>query len=161
MCGRAGWLTLGCRNSIFVLFEPTWAFFSMCSEQEGETEARVSLGRCIPGGVVGIEPVLYRDLLLAASSTCSQALSGNSKRSMSGNHQNWHFKKFIIIIFNVLSIFERQRETEHAWGRNKERGRRRIPSRPQAPSCQHRARHGARTHGPRDHDPSRSRRLTD
>ncbi|XP_053063659.1 uncharacterized protein LOC113595847 isoform X4 [Acinonyx jubatus] len=59
------------------------------------------------------------------------------------------------------TLVSRQRETEHAWGRNKGRGRRRIPSRPQAPSCQHRARHGARTHGPRDHDPSRSRRLTE
>ncbi|XP_053063660.1 uncharacterized protein LOC113595847 isoform X5 [Acinonyx jubatus] len=62
---------------------------------------------------------------------------------------------------NMVLGLDRQRETEHAWGRNKGRGRRRIPSRPQAPSCQHRARHGARTHGPRDHDPSRSRRLTE
>ena len=37
-----------------------------------------------------------------------------------------------------------------------ERGRHRIRNRLQALSCQHRARCGARTHGPRDHDLSRS-----
>ena len=40
-----------------------------------------------------------------------------------------------------------------------ERGRHRIWNRLQALSCQHRARCGARTHGPRDHDLSRSRPL--
>ena len=54
---------------------------------------------------------------------------------------------------------ERERETEHEQGRGRERGRHRIPSRLQALSCQHRARRGARTHGPRDHDLSRSQTL--
>ena len=40
-----------------------------------------------------------------------------------------------------------------------ERGRHRIWNRLQALSCQHRARRGAQTHGPRDHDLSRSRPL--
>ena len=40
-----------------------------------------------------------------------------------------------------------------------ERGRHRIRSRFQALSCQHRARHGAQTHEPWDHDLSRSRKL--
>ena len=40
------------------------------------------------------------------------------------------------------------------WGRD--RGRHRIWIRLQAPSCQHRARRGARTHGPWDHDLNRS-----
>ena len=44
---------------------------------------------------------------------------------------------------------------------HRERGRHRIRSRLQAPSCQHRALHGARTHGPWDHDLSRSQRLAD
>ena len=60
--------------------------------------------------------------------------------------------------FNIY-LFLRQRETEHEWGRGRERGRHRIRNRLQALSCQHRARHGPRTHGPRDHDLSRSRTL--
>ena len=59
-------------------------------------------------------------------------------------------------IFLNVCLFLRQRETEHEWGRGRERGRRRIRSRLQALSCQHRAQHGARTHRLRDHDLSRS-----
>ena len=44
-------------------------------------------------------------------------------------------------------------------GGGSERGRHRIWNRLLALSCQHRARHGAWTHGPRDHDLSRSRTL--
>uniref|UniRef100_A0ABI7Z585 Caspase recruitment domain family member 14 n=1 Tax=Felis catus TaxID=9685 RepID=A0ABI7Z585_FELCA len=44
------------------------------------------------------------------------------------------------------------RETEHKWGRSRERGRHRIGSSLQGPSRQPRARRGARTHRPRDHD---------
>uniref|UniRef100_A0ABI7ZUR4 Parvalbumin n=3 Tax=Felinae TaxID=338152 RepID=A0ABI7ZUR4_FELCA len=51
----------------------------------------------------------------------------------------------------------RDKETERERGRGRERGRHRIPSRLQSPSCQHRARRGARIHKPRDHDLSRSR----
>ena len=56
-------------------------------------------------------------------------------------------------------LFLRQRETEHEQGRGRERGRHRIRNRLQAPSRQPRARRGARTHGPRDRDLSRSRPL--
>ena len=55
--------------------------------------------------------------------------------------------------------FLRQRETEHEWGKVRERGRHRIWNRLQALSCQHRAWRGARTHGPRDRDLSWSRTL--
>ena len=51
------------------------------------------------------------------------------------------------------------RETESEQGRGRERGRLRNRSRLQALSCQHRARHRAQTHRPRDHDLSRSRTL--
>ena len=44
-------------------------------------------------------------------------------------------------------------------GGGSERGRHRIQNRLQAPSCQHRTRRGARTHGPRDRDLSRSWQL--
>ena len=44
-------------------------------------------------------------------------------------------------------------------GGGSERGRHRIRNRLQAPSCQHRARHAAWTHGPWDHDLSRSQPL--
>ena len=65
---------------------------------------------------------------------------------------------FFLIFFNVY-LFLRQRETEHEWGRVTERGRHRIWNRLQALSCRHRARRGAWTHGPWDHDLSRSRTV--
>ena len=52
--------------------------------------------------------------------------------------------------FMYVCLFLRESVSE--WGRGRERGRRRIRSRLQAPSCQHRAPRGARTHEPRDHD---------
>ena len=60
-----------------------------------------------------------------------------------------------IIFFNILMfiyLFLRERETGHEWGRGRERGRHRILSRLQAPSCQHRAWGRAQTHGLWDHD---------
>ena len=68
---------------------------------------------------------------------------------------NIYLKK---IFFNVY-LFLGQRETEHEQGRGRERGRHRIGSRFQALSHQPRALRGARTHGPRDRDLSRSRML--
>ena len=62
---------------------------------------------------------------------------------------------FFSFFLNVY-LFLRDRETEREQGRNSETGRHRIQSRLQALSCQHRARPGARTHGPRGHDLSRS-----
>ena len=62
------------------------------------------------------------------------------------------FKKYLL-------IFEREREREREWGSGRERWRHRIQSRLQDLSCPHRARCGAPTHGPRDHDLSRSRTL--
>ena len=66
-----------------------------------------------------------------------------------------------ICIFNffLMFTFERQRETECERGRGRERGRHGIRSGLQSPSRRHRARRGARTHGPRDHDLSRSQLL--
>ena len=61
--------------------------------------------------------------------------------------------------FKCLFIFERERESAHKWGRGRKRGRHRIRSRIQALSCQDRARGGARTHEPRDHDLSQSQML--
>ena len=58
-----------------------------------------------------------------------------------------------------IYFWERDRETEHEWGRGRERGRHRIRSRLEALSCQHRAWHGARTHELWDHDLSRSQTL--
>ena len=53
----------------------------------------------------------------------------------------------------------RERESEHESGRDGERRRHRIWSRLQALSCQHRARRGAQTHEPQDHDLSWSQTL--
>ena len=56
-------------------------------------------------------------------------------------------------------MFILERETERKRVRGIQKGRHRIRSRLQAPSRQRRARRGARTHGPRDRDLSRSRTL--
>ena len=63
------------------------------------------------------------------------------------------------LIFFLMFLFTFETETEHEQGRGRERGRPRIQSRLQAPSCRHRARRGAGTHEPRDHDLSRSQML--
>ena len=69
------------------------------------------------------------------------------------------FFLFFFLIFNVY-LFLRQRETEHERGRGREReGDTESEAGLQAPSHQPRARRGARTHGPRDRDLSRSRTL--
>ena len=69
-------------------------------------------------------------------------------------------KSFFKNIFKCLFIFwEHERETECEQGRGRERWRHKIQSRLQALSCQHRAPHGARTHEPWHHDPSRSQTL--
>ena len=61
----------------------------------------------------------------------------------------------------LLFIFEREggggRQRKHKG--EGQRGRHNVPSRFQAPSCQHRVRRRARTHEPRDHDLSQSPRL--
>ena len=62
------------------------------------------------------------------------------------------------LFFNVC-LFLRERERQSVSRGGAERGRHRIGSRLQAPSFQYRARRGARTHKPRDHDLSRSRTL--
>ena len=68
----------------------------------------------------------------------------------------WLFKNFFYLLL-------RDRERQSMSGRGAERETdthtHRIPSRLQAPSCQHRARRGARTHEPRDRDLSRSQTL--
>ena len=63
--------------------------------------------------------------------------------------------KIIGSFWMFLFVFETEREQ----GRGRERGRHRIRSRLQALSSQHRARHGAQTHGLWDHDLSWSRML--
>ena len=63
-----------------------------------------------------------------------------------------------MFIFERMREREREKERENMSGGGPRR-RQRIGSRLQAPSCQHRARRGARTHKPRDHDLSWSRTL--
>ena len=57
-------------------------------------------------------------------------------------------------IHSCVYFWDRERQSMNGGG--SERGRQRIWNRLQALSCQHRARHGARTHGPWDHDLRRS-----
>ena len=58
----------------------------------------------------------------------------------------------LLLFLMFISFWETDRQTECEQGRARGRGRHRSWSRLQALSCQHRARHEARTHGPRDHD---------
>ena len=69
-----------------------------------------------------------------------------------------HFLSFLNFFFNV-DLLLRETETECEWVRGRHRVRHRIRNRLQAPSCQHRARRGARTHEPWDHDLSQSQTL--
>ena len=64
-----------------------------------------------------------------------------------------------IIFFTFIYFWERERNRVQAGVGQRKRGGHRIGSRLRAPSCQPRARHGARTHEPWDHDLSRSRTL--
>ena len=65
---------------------------------------------------------------------------------------------FNFLIFCNVYWFLRDRQNTSG-GRGRERRRPRIWSRFQGLSCQHRTRHGAQTHEPRDHDLSRSQTL--
>ena len=65
----------------------------------------------------------------------------------------------LVTFFFVMYIYFWDRERQSMNGGGSERGRHRIWNRLQALSCQHRAWCGARTHGPQDHDLSRSRPL--
>ena len=57
-------------------------------------------------------------------------------------------------VFFLLFVSEKKRQTDKALAGEgqRERGRHKIQSRRQAPSCQHRARHSARTHKLWDHN---------
>ena len=67
---------------------------------------------------------------------------------------------FLLLNFFKCFIYFWQRERQSMRrGRGRERGRHRIRSRLRALSCQPRARRGAQTHGPRDHDLSWSPTL--
>ena len=68
----------------------------------------------------------------------------------------FYFILFYFILFYFIYIYLFLIETEHKWGRGRERRRHRIQSRLQAPSCQHRAQRGAWTHKPWDHDLNQS-----
>ena len=60
---------------------------------------------------------------------------------------------------SVIYFWERERERQSMSMGGAKRGRHRIRSRLQALSCQHRARRGARTHRPQNHDLSQSQPL--
>ena len=62
------------------------------------------------------------------------------------------FDLFIYLFLTFIYFWDRDR----AWTGEGQRGRHRIWNRLQALSCQHRARRGAQTHGPWDHDLSQS-----
>ena len=88
---------------------------------------------------------------------------GDRERSLPRMCYSDCFHLFFFLMF-IFGERERQRQsmsTGGAWGSRggAERGRHRIRSRLQAPSCQHRARCGTRTRKPRDHDLSQSQTL--
>ena len=67
--------------------------------------------------------------------------------------------KWECLQFFFFNVYFRERERQSKWGRGREWRRRRIWSRLQALSCQHRAWRGTQTHEPWDRDLSRSRML--
>ena len=69
----------------------------------------------------------------------------------------FYFILFYFILFFNVYFWDRERQSMNGGG--SERETHRIWNRLQALSCQHRARRGARIHGPRDRDLSRSRTL--
>ena len=71
-----------------------------------------------------------------------------------GHHPCINSLFFFFLVFIYLLL--RETKTEHEWGKGGERGRHRIWSRLQAPSCQHRAQRRAWTLEPRDHDLSQT-----
>ena len=93
--------------------------------------------------------------------TCCCRLSVCSGRSRT--LENCNLSSFLLTnwqtIFFLTFIYFWESETEHKWGRGRETGAHRIRSRLQALSWQHRARHGAQTHRPRDRDLSQSPTL--
>ena len=67
---------------------------------------------------------------------------------------------YVHFIKNIFfNVYFWETETEHEWGRGRERRRHRIQSRLQALSCQHKALCGAQTHWPQDHDLNQSQTL--
>ena len=76
-----------------------------------------------------------------------------------------HLAKVVFVRFlhckvsHFFNVYFWRRERVRAGEGQRERGKHRIQSRIQALSCQHRARHGAWTHEPWDHDLSPSRTL--
>ena len=70
-------------------------------------------------------------------------------------HSYIYMIQLFLIFFNVY-LFLRDRERQSTSRGGAERDTHRIRSRLQAPSREHRAQHGARTHEPRDHALSRS-----
>ena len=95
--------------------------------------------------------------------SCALFLSSNMHGFWESQCETWPIlmqptPSSFLIFLNVY-LFSRQRETERAWGRGRERRRYRIWNKLQAPSCQHRARRGARTQEPWDHNLTRSRTL--
>ena len=58
------------------------------------------------------------------------------------------FLDFIIILFLMVYLFLRERETDRVWAGEGQRGRHRTQSRLQAPSCQHRGGLGTQDSNP-------------
>ena len=67
---------------------------------------------------------------------------------------------FFFFLFSLFILREREREREREQGRGREKGRERERENlKQAPHCQPRARCGAGTHEPSDHDLSQNKRV--
>ena len=130
---------------IFFMFIYSWGW---CTEgqREGDTDSKQASG----------------SVLIAQSLTWGlNSWTLRSWPELKSDAQPTELSRHLVIdtiffLFDVY-LFLRHRETEHEWRRVRETGRHRIWNRLQAPSYQHRARCGARTHGVWDHDLSRSR----
>ena len=92
----------------------------------------------------------------ASDQQCIEQLNKNSISKLTSYVKSTDSHSFF---FFLMFIYFWERETECKQGRSRKRGRHRIQSRLQDPSCQHRARGGAKTHKPWDPDLIRRVRL--
>ena len=101
---------------------------------------------CLPPSVLRtqhtISPCPSQDTDLGPSTLVQCPEEGEERHVSKDTVTMALFNNFFLTFIHFLRV----RETEHQQGRGRERGRHRIRSRLQAPSCQHRGRHRAQTH---------------
>ena len=103
--------------------------------------------------------IIIRERQIPYDVTHMQNLRNKTEECRGGKRREVKKPQKTLFYYFLKFIFEREIETEHKWGRGRERGRYRIQSSLQALSCQHRAQCRVGTHEPGDHDLNWSQTL--